>query len=93
MTVHHDSPSLIHALAFRALLACESDEPAAIRDLGEAISLAQPARFIRLFVDLGPRLARLLNRLELNDDGLAYVGEILAAFRFRDRAGSGSDPR
>jgi len=78
--IHHPL-SLIHALAFRALLASESDEPAAIRDLEEALSLAQPARFIRLFVDLGPRLARLLNRLDLNDDGLAYVGEILAAFR------------
>ena len=78
--VHHPL-SLIHALAFRALLAAETDERAAIRDLEEAISLAQPARFIRLFVDLGPRLARLLNRLELNEDGLAYVGEILAAFR------------
>jgi len=78
--IHHRL-SAIHALALRALLNAESDEAAALSDLEEAVTLAQPGRFIRLFVDLGPRIGRLLNRLTLSDDGLAYLGEILSAFR------------
>ena len=41
---------------------------------------AQPSGFIRLFVDLGPGLARLLSGLELDAEGLRYVSEILSAF-------------
>jgi LuxR family maltose regulon positive regulatory protein len=50
-------------------------------DLLQALRLAQPSRFIRLFVDLGPRLGTLLNRVQVDEEGLAYVGEILAAFQ------------
>ncbi len=70
------------------MLSCESrvndaqgDEPAALDALSRAVSLAQPRGFIRLFVDLGPGLARLLNRLDLDAEGQRYVGRILNAFR------------
>ena len=53
----------------------------ATRDLTAAISAALPGRFIRLFVDLGSSLARLLSSLDLDEESLIYVGEILAAFR------------
>ena len=56
------------------------DEPAALATLAEAIELAQPGRFLRLFVDLGPQLVRLLVRLELDEEGSRYVGQILATF-------------
>jgi DNA-binding CsgD family transcriptional regulator len=36
--------------------------------------------FIRLFVDLGPAIARLLNRLDLDEEGQHYVEQILIAF-------------
>jgi LuxR family maltose regulon positive regulatory protein len=46
-----------------------------------ALRLAQPSRFIRLFADLGPRLVTLLNRIQVDEEGLAYAGEILAALQ------------
>jgi len=73
---------LIEALALRAMLhqALGSRE-SADADLLQSLRLAQPSRFIRLFVDLGPRLGMLLNRAQVDEEGLAYVGEILAAFQ------------
>jgi LuxR family maltose regulon positive regulatory protein len=59
----------------------QGDEPAALRALSRAVHLAQPGGFIRLFVDLGPGLARLLNRLDLDAEALRYVGQILAAIQ------------
>jgi LuxR family maltose regulon positive regulatory protein len=82
LTGIHNVRFLIEALALRAMLHdAMGDRDKALLDLESAISLAHPGRFIRLFVDLGPRLGRLLNRLALQDDRLVYVGEILAAFR------------
>ena len=72
----------MEVLAIRAMLyEATGDREAAIGDLAMAVSLALPGRFIRLFVDLGPRLAVLLGALNLNPESLLYVGEILAAFR------------
>jgi len=42
--------------------------------------LAEPGTFVRLFVDLGPTVVPLLNRLELTEPQLKYVGTILAGF-------------
>ena len=78
----HNKRFLIETLALRALLSDKTGETAhAIEQLGRAISLAQPGGFIRLFVDIGPELVPLLNRLELKGEKLEYVGRILAAFR------------
>ena len=43
--------------------------------------MAMPGGFIRLFVDLGPDMSKLLNRLNLNEETLRYVGKIQGAFR------------
>jgi LuxR family maltose regulon positive regulatory protein len=76
---------LIETLALQALLSsAEGDEPAALTALQQAITLAEPGGFIRLFVDLGPSMARLLD--QLRDQGVApvYIARILAAFGTRD---------
>jgi LuxR family maltose regulon positive regulatory protein len=79
----HNKRFLIETLALRALLSDKTGETAhAVDKLGSAVSLAQPGGFIRLFVDIGPELAPLLNRLELKGEKLEYVGRILAAFRY-----------
>lgn len=81
LTRTHNRRFLIEALALRAmLLDATGDEEAARSELLTAVSMAQPARFIRVFVDLGPRLGNLLHRLRLDERSLAYVGEVLAAF-------------
>ncbi|MFV2089800.1 MAG: LuxR C-terminal-related transcriptional regulator [Pseudomonadales bacterium] len=77
----HNRRFLIEALALRAmLLDSMGDVKAARIDLVRAVSMAQPSRFIRLFADLGPRLGHLLHGLDLDENCLAYVGEVLAAF-------------
>lgn len=78
----HNKRFLIEVLAIRSMLfEATGDRDAATRDLTTAVSLALPGRFIRLFVDLGPRLTNLFSTLDLNEEMLVYVGEILAAFR------------
>jgi LuxR family maltose regulon positive regulatory protein len=77
----HATRFLIEVLALRALVHdAQGDEPAAREALGRAVSLGQPGGFIRLFVDLGPGLIRLLHSLELDEEGQGYVRRILAAF-------------
>ena len=78
--IHH-TRFLIEVLALQALLHdARGDEPAALLVLSRAVQLAQPGGFIRLFVDLGPELGKLLTRLDLDAEGLAYIGRILSAF-------------
>ena len=88
----HATRFLIEVLALRALLHdARGDEPAAREALARAVSLAQPGGFIRLFVDLGPGLIKVLNSLELEEEGQRYVGRILAAFQ-ADRESQAGEP-
>ncbi|MBW2160106.1 MAG: AAA family ATPase [Deltaproteobacteria bacterium] len=88
----HATRVLIEVLALRALLHhAQGDEPAACEALGRAVSLAQPGGFIRLFVDLGPGLIKVLTSLELEEEGQRYVGRILAAFQ-ADRESQAGEP-
>jgi LuxR family maltose regulon positive regulatory protein len=89
----HNIRFLIEVLALQAL-ACDAqgDESTARDLLTKAVGLAQPGGFIRLFVDLGPGLARLLNRLDLDAEGLRYVGQILSAFRGDEKTEAGKLP-
>ena len=48
--------------------------------------MAEPGGFIRLFVDLGPRMADLLKQLIKQNVAVGYIGQILAAFREDERA-------
>ncbi len=82
LTRIHNARFLIDVLAFQALLHSAQDrETAAIKSLTKAINLAEPQGFIRLFVDLGPRMADLLARLVDQNTAVDYVEEILIAFR------------
>lgn len=78
----HNKRFLLEALALHAiLLEAKDDSHAARSELKKAIKLAQPGRFIRVFVDLGPRLATLLHGLQLHENDFGYVGEIVAAYQ------------
>ena len=88
----HNKRFQIEVLALKALLSqAAGAHDAAVKELTKAISLALPGRFIRLFVDLGPRLAGLLSALDLDEEGLLYVGEILAASRPGAAGGAARD--
>jgi LuxR family maltose regulon positive regulatory protein len=72
----------IDVLALQALL-CDSqgEAHAASQRLCQAVELAEPGGFIRLFVDLGPRLADMLKRLQKQNIAVDYIENILAAYR------------
>ena len=92
LTKIHNTRFLIEVLALQALLRdVQGEKSAALDTLGRAVSLAQPGGSVRLFVDLGPQIARLLERLALDKEGLRYVGRILDACRdnVRGRSGGG----
>ncbi len=78
----HNQRVLIHVLVYKALLLQKSGkEKDSGTALHKAISIAQPSGFIQLFVDAGPELIPLLNRLELAPEGVEYVGRILSGFK------------
>ena len=82
LTRIHNLRFLMETLALKAVLSERTGDGAlALEQLGHAVTLAEPGGFIRVFVDLGPELFPLLNRLELKGDTLQYVGRILAAFQ------------
>jgi LuxR family maltose regulon positive regulatory protein len=81
VTATHNTHHLIEVLALQALLYVALDnEQAAFNALTQSLLLAQPGGFIRLYVDLGPRMADLLFRLRKHHDIPGYIGEILDAF-------------
>ncbi|MDW8232156.1 MAG: LuxR C-terminal-related transcriptional regulator [Roseiflexaceae bacterium] len=67
---------VIEALLLRAL-ACDAlnDEAAALDDLRCALEMAEPEGYVRVFLNAGVRLARLLCRI-----GSAYAHRLLEAF-------------
>ena len=77
--IHHKR-LMIDVLGMKALLAdTEGDVDTAVALLQEAVLLGQPGQIIRPLADMGTGLVKLLNRLDLNQEGLQYVGKILGA--------------
>jgi LuxR family maltose regulon positive regulatory protein len=67
---------MLQALAFQA----EGDTPRAMAALERALTLAEPEGFIRIFVDEGPPMARLLYEAAARGVAPDYVRRLLAAF-------------
>jgi LuxR family maltose regulon positive regulatory protein len=77
----HNKHCLIEVLALKAMLHdAAGDRPAALADLAEALILAHPSRRKRPFLDLGPKMAALLEMLGHQKRFERYIGEILATF-------------
>ena len=80
VTTTHNTRFTIEVLALQALLQdAQGHEGAALALLKQAVLMAEPGGFIRLFVDLGPRMARLLARLRRMGVAPSYTGQILEA--------------
>lgn len=81
VTSTHNTRVTIEVLALQALLHdAQGNERAALARLQQAVLLAEPGGFIRLFVDLGPRLASLLARLHQEGVLPGYTDQIMQAF-------------
>jgi LuxR family maltose regulon positive regulatory protein len=78
----HNNCFRIDALALQALLHdARGEDSAALKKLSQALDLAETGGFIRLFVDLGPRMADLLKRLQNQKVAVDYIEKLLTAFR------------
>ena len=85
VTSIHNARFTIEVLALEALLEhAQGNAQSALAALEQAVTLAQPGGFVRVFVDLGPNMADLLGRLAAKGGvaGVArdYVEQILRAF-------------
>jgi len=77
----HNTRFLIDTLALQALWDDATGDPTtALATLEEGLRLAQPGGFIRLFVDLGPQMARLLTHLKVDNELGSYLEQIRSAF-------------
>lgn len=73
--------SELEGLILLALISFEQDETdQALYFLETAFTIAEPEGFIRVFVDEGPRMARLLNTSLRQRAVSGYVGRLLEAF-------------
>jgi len=73
----------IEILALQAMaLQAQGDAEQALAALGRALALAEPEGYVRLFVDEGPPMARLLKALSSQRSAISqsYLGRLLAAF-------------
>jgi LuxR family maltose regulon positive regulatory protein len=78
--IHHTSV-LIEVLALQVLLyEAENQRLAALRILQQALDLAEPGGFIRMFVDLGAPMERLMAALLQERKTYPYAARVLAAF-------------
>jgi ATP/maltotriose-dependent transcriptional regulator MalT len=91
----HNRRVQIDVLALQALLHDALDEDTvALEKLTESLALAKPEGFIRNYVDMGPKMASLLSRLQnqrVDEQDLSkpYISQIMAAFPEADRATEG----
>jgi len=71
---------LLKTLVLQALaLHAHGEQGKAVQCLGDALALAEPGGFIRLFVDEGPPMAQLLRDAASHGVLPGYVGQLLAA--------------
>lgn len=72
---------MIEILAMRALaLAAQGNSAVALDTLQQAVDLARPGGFIRIFVDLGPSMLKLLAELARTGHSTETIQKILDAF-------------
>lgn len=71
----------LKAMVLQALALYEHDDKRqAVHLLGDALTLAEPEGFARLFLDEGPRMVKLLSAAAAEGIRLAYVNTLLSAF-------------
>jgi LuxR family maltose regulon positive regulatory protein len=72
---------VLQAVALHA----HGEKDKAVQILGEALALAEPGGFIRLFVDEGLPMARLLTETAAQGMMPSYVGKLLSAFQAEEQ--------
>lgn len=76
----HNTPQQLESLALKALLAdARQDQRAAFMHLEQALLMAQPEGYVRIFADLGVRMSDLLTRFHSRRVSPKYVRRIISA--------------
>jgi LuxR family maltose regulon positive regulatory protein len=65
------------------------DKDRAVKLLGEALAMAEPGGFIRVFIDEGAPMAQLLREAASHGVMPDYIGKLLSAFDAEKRKGEG----
>ena len=76
---HNVPQSIVFSLLRALALAAGGAEPEGLEALAATVRRAEPLGLVRAFVDRGPRLHRLLERLAARDGRQGYLGVLLAA--------------
>lgn len=93
VTATHNLPCQIKVLTLQAQLYQVQNKPQEAADtLAQAVRLAQPGGFIRLFVDMGPQTAVLLKHLYMQEYAVSFIQQILDAFPISRLAPSKTAP-
>jgi LuxR family maltose regulon positive regulatory protein len=78
----------LEAMVLQAVaLQTHGDDDEAAQLLGEALALAEPGGFVRIFVDEGTPMARLLSEAAAHGIMPDYTGRLLAAFEAEEQKG------
>jgi LuxR family maltose regulon positive regulatory protein len=89
----HATRTLIEVLALQALLAdAVGDNRAALEATARAVDLAEPGGMMRVFVDLGPRMAHLLTQHTRSHGASGYLDRVLRASSSSPATPSRSQP-
>ncbi len=85
--------SAIEILVLQALAhQVQGDIPAALKPLQQALTLAEPEGYVRMFVDEGPPMAQLLLEAAVRGIMPDYTGKLLAAFEAEQLRSAGESP-
>jgi LuxR family maltose regulon positive regulatory protein len=85
--------SAIEILVLQALAHhVQGDIPAALKPLQQALTLAEPEGYVRMFVDEGPPMAQLLLKAAARGIMPDYTGKLLAAFEAEQLRSAGESP-
>jgi LuxR family maltose regulon positive regulatory protein len=72
---------VLQAIAYHA----QGDLPAALLPLQQALTLAEPEGYVRMFLDEGPSMLQLLREASAREITPDYTGKLLAAFEAEKR--------
>jgi LuxR family maltose regulon positive regulatory protein len=85
--------SVIEILVLQALARqLQGDIPAALVPLQQALALAEPEGYVRIFVDEGPAMAHLLREAAARGIMPDYTGKLLAVFETEQQRRAGESP-
>jgi len=79
---------VLQALAHHA----QGDIPSALIPLQQALTLAEPQGYIRMFLDEGSPMAQLLREAATNGIMPNYTGKLLAAFEVQGQGNASASP-